>query len=187
MSIEIDSQQLGEKLKSLSKSELEKLVLKAASKSKEFEVFLLLTYGDKKQVEEELFEMAISDIEILARKNYKGFSHELQLANMLTACNKRVNEFAKSCKNKKLEVDLLMHILNIPFLYAPAGSLGTCFTAYDYKVTIILAKVITIINNKIHEDYKVEYCEKINSYLSILHSCSNHNDFVYKLPKAICV
>ena len=176
---------LNEKLKLLSKSELEKLVLKAASKHKEFDAFLRLNYIDKQQTEKDLFDATVRDINQLMRKNYKGFSQELQLANMLTACNKRVSEFSKLCKNKKSEADLLMVVLEIPFKYAPRGSLGTCFTAYDYKVAIILKKLITLVNTKLHPDYKIEYCDKINLYLTILHSCSNHNDFIYNLPRHI--
>ena len=176
---------LNEKLKLLPKSELEKLVLKAAAKHKEFNAFLQLNYLDKQQAELDLFEDAKKDINQLMRKSYKGFSKELQLANMLTACNKRVSEFAKMCKNKKAEVDLLMLLLEIPFNYAPSGSLGTCFTAYDYKVAIVLKKAITLVNTKLHSDYKIEYCDKINLYLIILHSSSNHNDFIYKLPRNI--
>jgi hypothetical protein len=176
---------LDEVIKLLPKKELEKLVLKAASKHKEFDVFLRLTYLDKKEIEKDLYNDAINDINQLMHKNYKGFSQELQLANMLTACNKRASEFSKVCKNKKAEADLLMLLLEIPFKHAPRGSLGTCFTAYDYKVTIILKKLITLVNSKLHPDYKIDYSDKINEYLTILHACSNHNDFIYFLPKYI--
>jgi hypothetical protein len=182
---DIQNTSLKEKLKSLPKSELEKLVLKAASKHKEFNTFLHLIYIDKEQTENDLYEATLKDINQLMRKNYKGFSHELQLANMLTACNKRVSEFSKLCKNKKAELDLLMVILEIPFKYAPSGSLGTCFTVYDYKVSQILKKAITLITTKLHPDYKIEYCDKINLYLTILHGCSSHNDFIYSLPRHI--
>ncbi len=176
---------LAEKIRSISKKELENLVLKAARKSKEFDAYLRINYLDKKQTEMAIFETAQKDINQLMRKNYKGFSHELQLANMLSACNKRVNEFSKLCKNKKAEVDLLMLVLEIPFQYAPAGSIGTCFTVYDYKISLILKKIITIIKTKLHSDYKTEYSDKINLYLLTMHNCSNHNDFIYSLPKSI--
>lgn len=175
---------LNEKLKTLSKIELEKLVLNAAAKHKEFDIYLRLNYLDKAQTETELIENTKREIDMLMRKSYKGFSHQLQLANMLTACNKKVVAFSKVCKNKKAEADLLMLLLEIPFQYAPSGSLGTCFTAYDYKVANLVKKVITIVNTKLHPDYKIEYAEKINSYLTILHSCSSQNDFVYALPKS---
>lgn len=104
---------------------------------------------------------------------------------MLTACNKRVAEFSKLCKNKKFEADLLMILLELPFKYAPVGSLGTCFTAYDYKVCLILKKLITLVTTKLRPYYKIEYADKINTDLTILHSCSSHNDFVYALPRRI--
>lgn len=176
---------LNEAIKLLPKNELEKLVLKAASKYKEFDAFLRLTYVDKKETEKDLYESAIQDINQLMRKSYKGFSYELQLANMLTACNKRVSEFSKLCKNKKAEADLLMLLLEIPFKHAPSSTLGTCFTAYDYKVTLILKKLLTLVTTKLHSDYKIEYSDAINLYLTRLHASSNHNDFVYKLPQQI--
>lgn len=176
---------ISDKIKTLSKSELEKLVLKAASKHKEFDTFLRLNYLDKEQVEIELLAEAKSDIDKLMMKNYKGFSAQLQLANMLAACNKRVTEFSKQCKNKKAEADLLLFILEIPFESGDNHRLGTCFTAYDFKVASILKKLITIVENKIHPDYKIEYAEKINQYLNALHACSRHNDFVYNMPRSI--
>ena len=176
---------LNEKIKSLSKSELEKLVLKAAAKHTEFDTFLRLNYLVREQTERDLFDKTISDIDVLMSKNYRGYANELKLANMLAACNKRVTEFSKVCKNKKSEANLLMLLLDIPFKYESTNSLGTCFTAYDYKVCLILKKLITIVNSKLHPDYKIEYAESINKYLTILHRCSSHNDFVYDLPKSI--
>ncbi len=175
------TEQIKCKIGSLSRNELEKLVLKAASKHKEFNAFLRVNYIDKQSAEAELFEEAKADLDKLMRKSYKGFSQELQLANMLTACNKRVMEFSKVCKNKKSETDLLMLILEIPFSLT-SKMLGTCFTVFDYKVALILKKVITLINTKLHPDYKIEYQEKINRYLNIMHSTSNHIDTVYALP-----
>lgn len=144
MKADSESKLLIEKLKMLPKNELEKLVLKAATKHKEFRVFLHLNYLDKHQTEMDLFDAAQNDIHLLMHKKYKGFSNELQLANMLTACNKRIVEFSRVCKDKKAEVDLLMLVLEIPFNFAPKSSLGTCFTAYDYKVAIVLKKVIRV-------------------------------------------
>lgn len=62
---------------------------------------------------------------------------------------------------------------------------GTCFTQYDTKVAMIVKRLITIVTKKLHPDYKVEYEDKINEYLQILHRTSNHIDPVYHLPKAI--
>jgi hypothetical protein len=123
-------------------------------------------------------------LEIIFRKRYKGFSEQLQLANMLRACIKRINEFTKISKNKVLEADLLLHILEIPFSLT-TNMFGTCFTQYDTKVAMILNRLINIVTKKLHEDYKIEYEDKINDYLQILHRTSSHIDTVYNLPKAI--
>ncbi len=123
-------------------------------------------------------------MEIIFRKRYKGFSEQLQLANMLRACIKRINEFTKISKNKVLEADLLLHILEIPFSLT-TNMFGTCFTQYDTKVAMILNRLINIVTKKLHEDYKIEYEDKINDYLQILHRTSSHIDTVYNLPKAI--
>ena len=102
-------------ISSISKKELEKLVLKAAAKDKSFHDYLLVNYFDNEYGEQDLFQQAKDDLDKLFSKNYKGFSEELKLANMLGACAKRVTEFSKSCKNKNLEADLLMYVLAIPF------------------------------------------------------------------------
>lgn len=38
---------------------------------------------------------------------------------------------------------------------------------------------------KLHEDYRLDYKDKINGYLEILHKNANHNDTVYDLPLEI--
>lgn len=176
----IISSQIG----NLSKKELEKLVLKAAAKDKSFHDYLLVNYFDKEYGEQELFEQAKEDLEKLFQKKYKGFAKELQLAEMLGACAKRITAFSKNIKNKQFEADLLMHVLEIPFSL-PANMFGTCFTAYNYKVVLLLKRVITLVELKMHEDYKIQYQSKINDYLNILHRSSSHLDYVYSLTKSI--
>ncbi len=58
----------------LQRKELEKLVLKAASKDKSFHDYLLVNYFEKEDSEQHLFEQAKDELEILFRKNYKGIS-----------------------------------------------------------------------------------------------------------------
>jgi len=171
-------------IQSLSKHELEKLVLIAAGKDKNFHDYLLINYIDKEYGEKDLFEKVKADLDILFCKSYKGFSEELQLANMISACVKRINLFSKVCKKKNLEVDLLMYVLEIPFSLT-TNMFGTCFTKYDYKVGLLVKRVITLIEKKLHPDYKIEYQEKVNQYLTILHRTSKHIDFIYNMPKYI--
>ncbi len=175
---------ISSQLKNLSRKELEKLVLKAAAKDKSFHDYLLVNYLDKEFGEQDLFEQAKADIDLLIKKSYKGFSHQEKLANMLIACSKQITDFGKICKQKNLEADLVMYVLEIPFSL-PLNLFGTCFYSYDYRVGLLVKKMIGLLNNKLHEDFKLEYKRKINSYLKILHHTSDHLNTVYALPKEI--
>jgi hypothetical protein len=185
---------ISSQISSISKKELEKLVLKAAAKDKSFHDYLLVNYFDKEYGEQDLFQQASSPLggnHSDIRRNRLGtkfvevrfFSEELKLANMLGACAKRVTEFSKSCKNKNLEADLLLYVLAVPFSLSP-DKFGTCFTAYNYKVVALLKRLITLVESKMHADFKIEYQSKINGYLSILHRYSSHLDYVYSLQKS---
>lgn len=103
---------------------------------------------------------------------------------MLGAYLKRVNEFTKISKNKVLEANLLMYILEVPFSLT-TDIFGSCFTQYDTRVAMIVKRLINIVTTKLHEDYKIEYEDAINEYLKILHRTSRHVNTVYNLPKAI--
>jgi len=139
--------EIKEQIKKLDYYDLKDIVLKLASKEKIVYDFVINNYLDKESGEKELFEITKSDLEIIFRKRYKGFSEQLQLANMLRACIKRINEFTKISKNKVLEADLLLHILEIPFSLT-TNMFGTCFTQYDTKVAMILNRLINIVTKK---------------------------------------
>ena len=175
---------ISSQIKNLSRQQLEKLVLKAAAKDKSFHDYLLVNFFDKEFGEQDLFEQAKADLDILFKKRYKGFAEEEKLANMLIACSKRISAFGKICKQKNLEADLVMYVLNIPFSL-PHSLFGTCFTSYDYRVGLLVAKIVNLLSKKLHEDFKLEYKDEINNYLNILHRTSNHLDTIYHLPKAI--
>lgn len=173
-----------EKIRSLSKADLEKIVLKLAGKDKSVYDYLLVNYIDTECGEQDLFEEARSDLDILFRKGYKGYSEQLRMANMLAACTKRINEFTRISNNQKLEADLLMYVLDVPF----SGNIdifGTCFTTCDSKTAIMLRRLINVVTTKLHPDYKVDYQEIINTYLEILHRRANHLNIIYTLPKSI--
>ncbi len=174
--------QTKEQIKGLAYKDLQDIVVSLASKEKKVYDYILINYLDKEYGEQELFEETKEDLEIIFRKRYKGFSEELQLANMLSACIKRINEFTNISKNKVLEADLLLYILQIPF---SVEMFGTCFTRYDTKVAVILKRLITVVTKKLHDDYKVEYEGIINQYLQVLHKKSNHIDTIYNLPSSI--
>ncbi len=178
------SKEIKEQITNLSYTELQQIVLKIAAKEKPVYDFLLVKYLDKETGEQDLFEQTKADLDALFRKGYKGFSEQLQLANMLAACIKRINEFTKISKDKSLEADLLVYVLEVPFSLT-TNLFGTCFTQYDTKVALILKRLITLVNKRLHEDYRIEYEDKINEYLQILHCTSEHIDTVYDLPKTI--
>jgi hypothetical protein len=167
-----------EQIRLLLKEDLQEIVLKLSSKEKLVYDYVMVNYLNKSSGESELFEKTKADLEVLFRKSYKGFSQQLQLANMLSACIKRINEFTKISKNKVYEADLLMYILEVPFSL-PANMFGTCFTQYDVKVAQILKRLITLVTKKLHEDYKMDYEEIIHEYLQILNRKSNDIDTIY--------
>jgi hypothetical protein len=175
--------EIKELISKIQRKDLEKLLLKAVSKDKGFYDFLIVNYLNKESGEQDLFDQAKSDLDRLFTKCYKGFSKNLQMANMLSACIKRINEFSKVCKNKNLEADLIIYALEIPFSYK--GNFGTCFTALDHKVGLMVNRLFNLVTKKMHEDYLAEYKDNINYYLKILHSCSNHVSVIYKLPDEI--
>jgi hypothetical protein len=179
----LDSE-IKEQIKMLNYSELLDIVMKLASKEKLVFDFIMTYYLDREYGEKELFETTKTDLEIIFRKRYKGFSDQLQIANMLGACIKRINEFTKISKNKALEAELLLYILEIPFSLT-TNMFGTCFTQYDTKVAIIVKRIINIVTKNLHEDYRIEYVDIINDYLQILHRTSSHINAVSNLPKAI--
>ena len=178
------SAEIKKQIKELSHAELQQIVLKVAAKEKSVYDFLLVNYLDKASGEQELFDQTKADLDLLFRKGYRGFSEELQLANMLAACIKRINEFTKVSKNKVMEADLLMYILEVPFSLS-TNLFGTCFTQYDTKVALIVKRLITLVTKNMHEDFRIEYAVTINDYLQILHRTSNHIDTIYLMPKTI--
>lgn len=95
-----------ERISTISKLDLEKLVMKAASMNQQFHDYLMVNFIDKEYGEQDLFEAAKSDINFIFHKRFPGFSEELITANRLAACNKRIVLFSKVCKNKSLELDL---------------------------------------------------------------------------------
>jgi hypothetical protein len=171
-------------LKNLPLKDLQQIVLKVAAKEKSIYEYLLVNYLDQESGEQALYEETIADLDLLFSKGYRGFSEQLQLANMLAACIKRINEFTKVSNNKVMEADLLVYVIEVPFSLS-TNLFGTCFTRYDSKVAQIVKRLINLVTKKMHEDYKIEYAEKINGYLKVLHRTSSHIDTVYGLPKVI--
>ena len=175
--------EIKEPINALSKKELVEIVLKLAANKDNYN-YILVNYLDKQGGEVELLEDAKNDIDDLKYKRYKGFAEQQKLANLLSACTKRINDFTKVSKNKKLEADLILYVLQIPFSLKD-HMFGTCFTAFDYKVGVLVKRLVTIITKKLEPDFILDYRNIINEYLEILHRRSNHINTIYYLPKMI--
>lgn len=95
-----------------------------------------------------------------------------------------INEFEKVCRNTELQLRLIMFVLEIPFSLS-TNMFCTCFTAYNHKVYLLLNKAITILQKKLHEDYREDYKPNLNEYLSIMHRTSRHLDYIHNLPETV--
>lgn len=171
-----------DQIKRLPYKDLQQIVLKLATKDKNALDFIRVKYLEPNTGEEELFEETKQDVYRLFFKGYRGFSRELQVANMITACNKRIREFTSVCNNKVMEADLIIFVLDEVFSYQ---LFGTCFTKLDFKSAQLVKKLITIVTTKLHEDYYIDYKDKINNYLKTLKTEAVQIDFIYALPKSI--
>ena len=178
------SKETKKEIERLSHKELLQIVLKAASMEKSVYDYISVNFLNKEEGEKALFEATKRKIFTLFYKNYKGRAPQLQTKNMLSESIKAVNEFTKVSKNKNYEADLLVFILDEVFSY-PEDFFGTCFTGFDAKAGQIVKRLITLVTKKLHRDYFIEYRDKINHYLNILHRQSNHVNSVYDLPEKV--
>lgn len=174
---------LKEQLNQLSKNELIDMVLKLAAKRYNYE-FLLVNFLDKEGGEQTLFDEAKEDIDQLCQKQFKGRTIQHQLVKKLNACIKRINEFTVEAKNKKLEADLVLYVLELQFSNS-SKVFGARFSGYDYKVGLLLKKLIGIVTKKLHPDYLADYQDKINDFLDQLHRTSNRINTIKDLPEMI--
>lgn len=174
---------LKEQLAQLSKKELAEMVLKLSAKRYNYE-YLLVNFLDKDGGEQTLFEEARDDIDKLNEKEFKGRTIQHQLAKKLNACSKRITEFTIETKSKKLYADLILYVLEIQFTNS-SKVFGARFSGYDYKVGLLLKRLITLVTKKLHPDYLIDYQEQINEYLTKLHNTSNRINTIYELPQCI--
>ena len=174
---------LKEQVNELSKKELVDIVLKLAGKRYNYE-YLLVNFLDKDGGEQTLFEEAKDDIDKLCQKEFKGRTIQHQLVKKLNACSKRIVEFTVETKSKKLQADLVFYLLEIQFAN-PAKVFGARFSGYDYKVGLLLKKLISLVTKKLHPDYLIDYQDKINEFLIKLHHTSNRINTIYDLPSQI--
>jgi len=174
---------LKEQVTELSKKELVDIVLKLAGKRYNYE-YLLVNFLDKDGGEQTLFEEAKEDIDKLIQKEFKGRTIQHQIVKRLNACTKRITEFTVETKSKKLEADLVLYVLEKQFEY-PSKVFGARFSGYDYKVGLLLKKLISIVTKRLHPDYMMDYQDKINEFLTKLHHTSNRINTIFDLPERI--
>jgi hypothetical protein len=173
-----------EALEGLKTKELVKLITKAAAKDNNFYEYLFVNYNSNENAEQDLFDKYKSELDDAFDSYSNRLNDLIRYAKILTRCNKLIIDFSKNCKNKTLELNLIIYVLDIPFRLDPL-MFDTRYTNYNYRVALLVKKAITIITTKIHEDYRIEFIDKINNYLSILHKYSDHLDFVYDMPHSI--
>ena len=167
-------------LSELSKKQLEEIVLKLSVKRFNYE-YLLVNFLDTEGGEQFLFEEAKEDIDRLCVKEYPGSTIQKKTVKKLNACVKRVNEFTVEAKSKKLEADLVLYVLELQFNNS-SRIFGAKFSGYDYKIGLLLKRLITIVTKKLHPDYFIDYQEKINEFLDRLHKTSNRINTIKELP-----
>ena len=162
---------LKEQLSHLPHHELIEMLLKLSGKRYNYE-YLLVNFLDPIGGEQTLFEEAKEDIMTLQQKDFKGRTLQPQLTKKIKACAKRIDEFCVETKSKKLEADLLDLVLRIQFeKYLDA--FGENYSGYDYRVGLMLKRLINIVTKKLHPDYYVDYEDSINEYLNCLHKSSD--------------
>lgn len=170
-------------LQQFNKTELTDMVLKLSAKRFNYE-FLLVNFLDPDGGEQTLYEEALEDIEQLCNKEYKGRTAQHRQVKMLGACVKRINDFTVEVKNKKLEADLILHILERQF-NLPKRIFGAKYSGYDYKVGLLLKRLINLLTKKLHPDYLADYQETANTMLQKIHATSDRINTIKQLPESI--
>jgi hypothetical protein len=164
--------------------ELQKLVVKAASKSQEIFDWVNIQYVNGIEAETELFretkEKALGEIYLF---NDRGILQK-NLASAIGKAVKHINYYEKVTGNSTGEAELLLYVLKEVF-EDYSDKLGTCWTIFDSKLAITTNRLYNLVTKKLHEDYRIEYAEPMNRFLEILHAKSNHLDYVYDMPKTI--
>ena len=119
--------------------------------------------------------------------HYRARVDELEVAKAITEAKKAINEFTKIGKRAIKEVELLMVvILSAIFEYRRNPAMfGTCWTKYDFAVTQTLKRVITLLSNKLHEDFRLNNRDRLENYIKRIKLAANFNDFVYNLPDEV--
>lgn len=178
------SKEFKQAIQKISEKELQELVVKAASKSQEIYDWINIHYVDgqeaKKQFFKETKDKALGEVYAYSDRGIIQKS----LAKAIGNAVKQINYYVKVTNDFVGEAELLNSILTFVFERF-TDELGTCWTAFDSKLAVTTNRLYNLVTKKLHEDYRIEYRESLNRYLKILHSESNHLDYIYNMPKSI--
>jgi len=67
----------------------------------------------------------------------------------------------------------------------PSKVFGARFSGYDYKVALLLKRLINLVTKRLHPDYLIDYQDRINEFLVKLHHTSNRINTINELPLLI--
>lgn len=163
---------------SLTSEEMQKIILRFAKSNQEVYDTLVYEYLNNNN-NTELFEKVKEEIEFTLIY-LSGRTIQKQLAKAISKSIQKVNRFAKITKDKKLEADLLVFLLNIVFNKYD-DCFGTCWTVFDSKVGITTKRLVNLVNKKLHCDYRIEYREDINNFIRKLKKTSSHIDTIFNM------
>lgn len=178
------SKEFKQAIQTIPLEELQKIVLKAASKDSEIFDFININYIDKSGASEDLFEQTKEKVSAEIYFVRDRGTVQKNLGKAITKAIGHINHFSKVTKNEIREAELLVFLIDKVFK-SYTNELGTCWTVFDSKLAITTNRLYNLVTKKLHEDYQIEFTEPINRFLSVLHSKSNHLDYVYNMPKTL--
>ena len=178
------SSEFKRQVKLLTAGDLEKIVLKCAGRDRFAYEFILVNFLNPEYGEEDLFESYKKELDELSRKSFAGRTESKRLSKMLKASAQLVTQFKQVVKKPHLEVELYLHLLDLQFEMIPQNLHGR-YQVYDNALARVLKKVLDLVQNKLHEDYLIEYRGKINGFLLTLQRLAPYNSNVKDLPGKI--
>lgn len=165
-------------ISSLTLEETQKIIYRFAQRNKDMYDALLYEYvniNNHAELFEEVKEKIEFDLLILPRGTIQK-----QLARAIGKSIKEINRFVKITKDRKSEADLLVILLKIVFQNY-SDCFGTCWTVFDSKVGITTNRLLNLVKNKLHYDYRIDYREDLNNFIKSLKITSGHIDTIYKM------
>ncbi len=182
ISMEINIESLKPYIESLTSKQKDKLLYQLLKKDKLLVEQLYFKHLSTSEDLDERYEDFLEEVKQVLLASYRAKSDELAVAKGIGEAKKVINRFTKVDKRPEKEAKLLMLILDAVFKPGNPARLGTCWTKYDLTVAQTLKRLITIIKNKLHEDYLMNFKPEVDKYLIRIKSASSFNDIVYDLP-----